>query len=111
MNPVMNPKLDEIPPAVSPTFTPLQGQYLAFIYAYTCITRRPPAQADMQRHFQVTPLSIHQMVITSGWASSRDSREPQDAASSWSPQKICRSCAKPTRQDLCAKVLAPLRAC
>jgi hypothetical protein len=29
-------------------FTPLQGQYLAFIYAYTTIHRRPPAEADMR---------------------------------------------------------------
>jgi DNA-binding MarR family transcriptional regulator len=26
--------------------------------------RRPPAEADMQRHFQVTPPSVHQMVLT-----------------------------------------------
>lgn len=60
----MNPKLDQNPPAVSPTFTPLQGQYLAFIHAYTCIFRQPPAEADMQRHFSVTPPSVHQMVVT-----------------------------------------------
>ena len=47
-----------------PTFTAKQGQYLAFIYAYTCIMRRPPAEADMQRHFQVTPPTVHQMVLT-----------------------------------------------
>ena len=33
----------------APTFTDLQGQYLAFIYAYLKINRRPPAEADMQR--------------------------------------------------------------
>jgi repressor LexA len=52
---------------VSPSakiFTPKQGQYLAFIYAYTRLNRRPPAEADMQRHFQVTPPSVHQMVLT-----------------------------------------------
>jgi hypothetical protein len=52
------------PPAVSPTFTALHGQYLALIHAYTCIFRRPPAEADMQRHFSVTPPSVHQMVGT-----------------------------------------------
>ena len=26
--------------------------------------RRPPAEADMQRHFHVTPPSVHQMVLT-----------------------------------------------
>ena len=47
-----------------PSFTPKQGQYLAFIYAYTRVHRRPPAEADMQRHFRVTPPSVHQMVLT-----------------------------------------------
>jgi Mn-dependent DtxR family transcriptional regulator len=45
------------------TFTPKQGQYLAFIYAYTRLNRRPPAEADIQRHFGVTPPSVHQMVV------------------------------------------------
>ena len=45
-------------------FTAKQGQYLAFIYAYTCINQRPPAEADMQRHFRVTPPTVHQMVVT-----------------------------------------------
>ena len=52
-----------IPPRpTKPTFTELQGQYLAFIYAYTKIHRRPPAEADMQRFFEVTPPSVHRMV-------------------------------------------------
>jgi len=46
------------------SFTEKQGQYLAFIYAYSRIFRRPPAEADMQRHFGVTPPSVHQMVLT-----------------------------------------------
>ena len=45
------------------TFTQKQGQYLAFIYAYTKINCRPPAEADMQRYFEVTPPSVHQMVV------------------------------------------------
>jgi DNA-binding MarR family transcriptional regulator len=47
-----------------PGFTEKQGQYLAFIYAYSRIFRRPPAEADMQRHFGVTPPSVRQMVLT-----------------------------------------------
>ena len=43
-------------------FTELQGQYLAFIYAYSKVHRCPPAEADMQRFFQVTPPSVHRMV-------------------------------------------------
>jgi Mn-dependent DtxR family transcriptional regulator len=45
-------------------FTPKQGQYLAFIYAYTRVVGRPPAEADLQRHFRVSPPSVHQMVLT-----------------------------------------------
>jgi DNA-binding MarR family transcriptional regulator len=45
-------------------FTEKQGQYLAFIYAYAHMFRRPPAETDMQRHFQVSPPSVHQMVVT-----------------------------------------------
>ena len=44
-------------------FTQAQGQYLAFIYAYTKVHRRPPAEADMQRYFGVTPPSVHRMVL------------------------------------------------
>lgn len=48
----------------SPLFTPKQGQYLAFIYAYTLVLARPPAEADIQRHFKVTPPTVHQMLVT-----------------------------------------------
>lgn len=41
-----------------------QGQYLAFIHYYTKVNGRPPAEADMQRYFNVTAPSIHQMVLT-----------------------------------------------
>ena len=44
-------------------YTPKQGQYLAFIYYYTKLNGRPPAQADMQRYFKVTPPTVHQMVL------------------------------------------------
>lgn len=50
--------------AAAPTFTDKQGQYLAFIYAYGRIFRRPPAEADIQRHFGVTPPTVHQMILT-----------------------------------------------
>lgn len=45
-------------------FTEKQGQYLAFIHAYTLVMGRPPAEADIQRFFAVTPPSVHQMVLT-----------------------------------------------
>ena len=45
-------------------FTPKQGQYLAFIHAYMLVLGRPPAEADLRRHFRVTPPSVHQMLVT-----------------------------------------------
>ena len=44
-------------------FTSLQGQYLAFIWAYTKVHRCPPAEADLQHYFEVTPPSVHQMIL------------------------------------------------
>ena len=44
-------------------FTALQGQYLAFIYSYSKLNRRDPAEQDMQRYFRVTPPTVHRMVM------------------------------------------------
>ena len=44
-------------------FTDLQGQYLAFIYCYSVLNRRPPAEADFQSFFGVTPPTVHRMVM------------------------------------------------
>jgi DNA-binding MarR family transcriptional regulator len=59
--------LDQIGAPVSsssaPRFTERQGQYLAFISTYTLLNRRPPAEADFQRFFLVTPPAVHQMII------------------------------------------------
>jgi Mn-dependent DtxR family transcriptional regulator len=44
-------------------FTEKQGQYLAFIYMYALVNGRPPAEADLQRFFEVTPPSVHNMII------------------------------------------------
>lgn len=44
-------------------FTDKQGQYLAFIHTYTLLNRRPPAEADFQRFFRVTPPTVHQMIV------------------------------------------------
>ena len=61
--------VDQEPCAVSipldPTarFTERQGQYLAFIHAYTKVNARPPAQADLQRFFAVAAPSVHQMIL------------------------------------------------
>jgi len=59
--------LDHIPDPVSspltPRFTAKQGQYLAFIHLYTLLHREPPAEADFQRFFQVTPPAVHDMIV------------------------------------------------
>ena len=60
----MNRLMNQMSDGRSPSFTPKQGQYLAFIDAYTRVNRRPPAEADIQRHFGVTPPSVHQMILT-----------------------------------------------
>jgi DNA-binding MarR family transcriptional regulator len=60
-------RFDHIPDPVSnsplPTFTAKQGQDLAFIHAYTLINKRPPAETDFQRFFEVTPPTVHQMIV------------------------------------------------
>jgi repressor LexA len=45
-------------------FSAKQGQYVAFIYYYTKLHRRPPAEADIRQYFQVSPPSVHQMILT-----------------------------------------------
>jgi Mn-dependent DtxR family transcriptional regulator len=56
--------MPEEPPTTPPAFTPTQGQYLAFIYAYTQLNRRPPAESDFQHYFEVTAPTVHQMILT-----------------------------------------------
>ena len=60
---VLCPKLGrrEAPKARS---SALQGRYLAFIHQYTTLHGVPPAEADMQAFFNVSPPSVHQMVLT-----------------------------------------------
>jgi repressor LexA len=44
-------------------FTEKQGQYLAFIYNYSKIHGRAPAEGDLERYFGTTPPTIHQMIL------------------------------------------------
>ena len=50
-------------PTKTPAFTEKQGQYLAFIHTYVQLNGRPPAEADMEKFFGVTPPSVHRMVV------------------------------------------------
>jgi SOS-response transcriptional repressor LexA len=60
----MNHSPGQCRPLSAPSFTAKQAQYLAFIHAYTQVMGRPPAEANLQRHFRVTPPSVHQMILT-----------------------------------------------
>jgi Iron dependent repressor, N-terminal DNA binding domain len=51
-------------PSRPPKFTAKQGQYLAYIYYYGKIHRAAPAESDLQRYFQVSPPSVHEMIKT-----------------------------------------------
>lgn len=62
--PMSRAQMNPVSTEQRPGFTPRQGQYLAFIHAYTLVLGRPPAEADMQRFFRVTPPAAHQMVVT-----------------------------------------------
>lgn len=42
----------------------MQGQYLTFIHLYTKLHRRPSAETDLQHYFQVTPPTVHSMILT-----------------------------------------------
>jgi hypothetical protein len=59
----MNQSLDRATAAAA-QFTAKQGQYLAFIWAYSQINGRAPAEAGFQRYFKVTAPSVHQMLKT-----------------------------------------------
>ena len=98
----------------SKSFTARQGQYLAFIDAYTRIHGRPPAETDMQRYFQLSPPSVHQMVLTlerlghiaasqASRAASRCSSPPKTCPFSITPNRsnpLCRGTSG-ARQRLC----------
>jgi hypothetical protein len=44
--------------------SPLHGQYLAFIHAYTRVHRRAPAETDIQEYFGTSAPSVHSVLKT-----------------------------------------------
>ncbi len=44
-------------------FTHKQGQYLAFIYSYSTLNGRAPAESDFVRYFRSTPPTVHSMIV------------------------------------------------
>ena len=50
--------------SMNPAPTERQGQFLSYIHQYSFVNACAPAEADMQRYFQITPPSLHAMIIT-----------------------------------------------
>ena len=57
-------KVDQPQTFMNPTYTERQGQFLAYIHQYSILNGCAPAEADIQRFFQITPPSVHSMVLT-----------------------------------------------
>lgn len=45
-------------------YTPRQGQFLAYIHAYTALHGEPPSEVEIAAHLNVSPPSAHQMLVT-----------------------------------------------
>ena len=60
---ILDHTADPVSSRPAPRFTAKQGQYLAFIHTYALLHREPPAEADFQRFFQVTPPTVHGMIV------------------------------------------------
>ena len=61
---------------MSKRYTQRQGDYLAFIHAYSTLNRRPPAVADIASFFDVSPPSAQAMgSATRGQAASHKDAE------------------------------------
>ena len=97
-------------------FTELQGQYLAFIRAYTLVNGRAPAEADMQRFFGVTPPSDSAWTrcVLGGMGKGLGSRNGLNIKSSALSPKSIRGvmpplhyCREPSSQPHCVKQYRP----
>ena len=49
---------------MSQSYTGKEGPYLAFIYYYSKIRGRAPAEAERQPYFRASPPAVHQMILT-----------------------------------------------
>jgi Mn-dependent DtxR family transcriptional regulator len=85
-----------------PRFTDKQGQYLAFIHAYALVNGRPPAEADMERFFGVTPPSVHRMVVDLEQRGliRRLPRQPRSIEVTLDPCEIPRLLAQPIKTSV-----------
>ena len=85
-----------------PKFTDKQGQYLAFIHAYALVNGRPPAEADMQRFFGVTPPTVHRMIIELEQRGllRRLSRQPRSIEVALDPSELPRLLPQPIKSSV-----------
>jgi len=108
-SPLPRTTMNQVDGVARAEFTPRQGQYLAFIHAYTLVNGRPPAQADMQRFFRVTPPAVHQLLLTleKGRADLANPRRSARHRHAGRPQPTARPTARirANRQIHCAEVL------
>src|SRR3954453_13138104 len=104
------------------TLTDRQGEYLAFIDAYTRVTGRPPAESDIQRRFGVSPPSVHQMVLTlerlglirrRGWRAASRCSSPPSTCPCYATQNpsnpLCRGTSEPMISSLGIRARSPCR--
>ena len=56
--------VNQLLPLMNSVPTTRQGQFLAYIHQYTVVNGCAPAEADMQRFFQISAPSVHSMVLT-----------------------------------------------
>ena len=61
---MLDANVDQLQTVMNPTYTERQGKFLAYIHQYSILNGCAPAEADMQRFFQITPPSVHSMVLT-----------------------------------------------
>ena len=82
--------MDTTAPQARPSFTPRQGQYLAFIHAYRRLHGCAPAESDIQQFFRVSPPSVHQMLLTLERAGliSRQPRVARSVTLTIDPQRL-----------------------
>jgi DNA-binding MarR family transcriptional regulator len=92
------------------SFTPTQGRYLAFIYAYTSLHGYPPAESEIAAAMCVSPPSVNQMVkaLEKKGLILRHPGQPR-SLQILIPEEGCASLRIPTRQKAVRSERAQLR--
>jgi repressor LexA len=77
-------------PSMKLKYPPRQGQYLAFIYYYTKLHGYPPAEADVQCYFKVSPRAVHDMILMleKQYLIERTPRQPRSIRVLLPPQEL-----------------------